>query len=86
MYSYSGELVLTGQFNKYRAGEVFSVSITELQDQHEIVVRYLMDENITVTDGVANVTRQNLCSEAATPIREVLSTFISDKVSCHNCG
>ena len=46
-----------------------------------------MSKNVTVTDDLANISSNDLCSSAAAPIRDILTTFTSVEVSCApECG
>ena len=50
------------------------------------VVDFLLDMNVTVTDDVANVSGQSLCSNSS--IRNILEDVSNDSVNniCGGCG
>lgn len=80
-----GDSVLSGQSNN---GTVHSeVNTTLIPDRYSnIVAEFFMSENVTVVDGLVNISTNDLCSSAATPVIEILTTFTSLEVSCSDCG
>lgn len=88
-----GDSVLSGQFNNLSSpGSEISVNVSQFQDQNDEktdVMNFLTNENINVTNGLANVTAQLLCSDTAVAIRDALSTlptFTSLDILCGECG
>ena len=64
------------------------MNISLIPDKYsDTVVEYFMSKNVTVTDDLANISSNDLCSSAAAPIRDILTTFTSVEVSCApECG
>ena len=83
---FTGEFVRSDQYNDFAI--VAEVNITMIPAQHrDAVMMFFIDENVTVTDGLANISREFLCSNAvATSIRAILTAATSVEISCAECG
>ena len=80
-----GEPILSGQSNNLTV--LSEVNTTLIPDRYSNdVAEFFMRENVTVVDGLANISRNGLCSNAAAPIMEILATFTSLEISCSDCG
>ena len=79
-----GELILSDQVNVTNA----EINITLIPDMYDdILMKFIMDENITVSDNMANISNEVLCSSAAAPIRDALTNFASVEYFCApECG
>jgi hypothetical protein len=64
------------------------VNISQIPDgSSDVIVDYLVSNNITVTDNLTNVSSDSLCTSATAQIRDVLTSFTSVKIACDpECG
>ena len=65
------------------------MNISQIPDgSRDVIMEYLMGNNITVTDNVTNVSSNSLCTKtAAAQVRDILTTFTSVDIACDpQCG
>lgn len=81
-----GQSVASGQFNNISSSRSeFTFNISEVQnEQAQDVMEFLMNENITISDDIANISGQVLCSNEA--IRGALVMIASVDIACGECG
>lgn len=83
-----GTSVLSGQLSIPVPAIEAEVNISQIPDgSRDVVMEYLMSNNITVTDNLTNVSSNSLCTSTAAQIRDVLITFTSFEIDCDpECG
>ena len=62
------------------------MNVSQLTGQRDIVMDFIVNENITVSNGSANITTALLCTSVAAPIRDALMTLASVEIHCGECG
>ena len=84
-----GISVLSGQLSIPVPAVEAEVNISQIPDgSRDVIMEYLMSNNITVTDNMTNVSSNSLCTNTtAAQVRDILTTFTSVDVACDpQCG
>ena len=76
-----GQSVRSGQFDS--SGSELSFNISDIQEQGDVMA-FLMDENITIIDNVANISSQMICFNDT--VRDALAMVASVDIACGECG
>ena len=81
-----GQSILSGQFNNLTTS-LSEVNTTLFTDRYSnVLTEFIMSENVTVVNGLANISGNSLCSSTAGQIRDILTTFTSLEIFCPDCG
>ena len=72
-----GQSIRTGHFGNF-SSEFFNISDSQKEQVHAT-----MNENVTVTDAIANISRQVFCSNGT--LRDAVE-FASVGIACGECG
>ena len=81
-----GQSILSGQFNNLTTS-LSEVNTTLIPDEYtNVLTEFIMSENMTVVNDLANISSNGLCSSKAAQIRDILTTFTSLEIFCTDCG
>ena len=85
-YIILGESIFSGQFNNLTTS-LSEVNTTLIPDGYSnALTEFIISENVTVVNGLANISSDGLCSSTAAQIRDILTTFTSFEIFCPDCG
>ena len=83
----TGSAVSSGLFGLTRPGDQVSLDTTQLQTPHDdILMDYITNENISVTDGIVNLDGHTLCFTVTTAVRDAVSSIVPIQPVCGECG